>query len=369
MIKKMFFIIFLLFLIEFFSFVGTKLNLFLVNHEPNYLYNQGNSWRNESSLWGAWHKINEKDKHITKCYSVEYRSNNVGARDDINYDDSLPLNSIVLLGDSLAEGMGVNFEDNFSTRLNELTRRQVLNFGSAGHFGPLQSMILYENLAKDFPHNELIFFFSPLNDFIDNNWEYWNSKLRRFRNRPYFIEDPITKEFKIFYPNQKKSNKFFAELFFFKVQILLNNFTYTANLLKTFNSVYAKFNKSNKYYNNSSNFDVHSYFIKDQHSVDGTIFSLSELFNLSQDLNKKTLIIIPTLEDLIRINKGEYYKDFEWYKKILQITDIYNLNLIDLADHFNIQDYKSFINSCDGHWNQKGHNEVSKLVYRLLYSK
>ena len=126
MVKKFIIIIFIfIFLLEFFSFVGTKLKLFIVNHEPNYFYNQGNNWRTENNLWGSWHKKNFKDKHVTNCYQVEYYSNNLGARDEINYDHKLPSNSIILLGDSLAEGLGVNFVDTFSEQLEIKLERNI----------------------------------------------------------------------------------------------------------------------------------------------------------------------------------------------------------------------------------------------------
>ena len=47
---------------------------------------------------------------------------------------------------------------------------------------------------------KLFFFFSPLTDFTDNNWDYWKIKVRKFRNRPYFINGTKPDEFDVFYP-------------------------------------------------------------------------------------------------------------------------------------------------------------------------
>lgn len=371
MIKKIL-ISLLIFIIslEFFSLIATKLNLFIVNHEPQYLYSQGNKWRTENMLWGAWHKKNSSDKHSTKCYSVSYKSNNIGARDNINYDDTLNKNSVLLLGDSLAEGMGVEQSNIFSEVLEKLINKTVLNFGSSAHFGPLQAAILYENLASNFPHNELIFFFSPLNDFIDNNWEYWKIKVRKFRNRPYFIKNNKDDGYSIFYPNNNRLKSLVVEFYFFRIQDFLNQYTYLANALKTLNAVYSKFSKDSIYYknNNEINLDVHSYFIKDVNSIDGTFFSLEKLFSQVSLNKKKILVLIPTEGDLERIEKGEDYKKLYWYKKMVTFTQKFSIKLIDLAEYFKSSNHKNITNSCDGHWNSDGHKLVANIIFKNVYN-
>ena len=48
MLKKIFIsIIFTIFLLEFFSFIATKLNLLIVNSDPDYIHSYGNKWRTE----------------------------------------------------------------------------------------------------------------------------------------------------------------------------------------------------------------------------------------------------------------------------------------------------------------------------------
>ena len=88
-----------LFLVEILSLIATKFNLLIVNKEPNYFYASGNKWRIETKPWGAWHKPNFKDRHTKECFDVEYQSNNLGARDDEPYDNNLPKDSIILIGD------------------------------------------------------------------------------------------------------------------------------------------------------------------------------------------------------------------------------------------------------------------------------
>lgn len=61
--KYLFILIFFLLIIEFFSFLFTKLNLLSVNYEPDYIHSYGNKWRTENTIWGSWHK------KITKIFT------------------------------------------------------------------------------------------------------------------------------------------------------------------------------------------------------------------------------------------------------------------------------------------------------------
>ena len=108
------FLMILIFSMEILSFIFTKFNLLIINEEPSYVHKQGNKWRIENTPWGSWHKSNFKDQHSTKCFDVNYSSNNIGARDNIDYFNDTFKNSIILLGDSFAEGYGVELENTFA---------------------------------------------------------------------------------------------------------------------------------------------------------------------------------------------------------------------------------------------------------------
>ena len=51
----------------------------------------------------------------------------------------------------------------------------VLNFGASGNFGPLQELLIYEEF-KYLPHQGLIIYVLPDNDFTDNDLEVWRNK-------------------------------------------------------------------------------------------------------------------------------------------------------------------------------------------------
>ena len=57
-------------------------------------------------------------------------------------------------------------------------------------------------MAKFYNHDEIILFLNLNDDFVDNNWNFWNTKIRRLRHRPYFIKNDKN-EFEIFLSNSK----------------------------------------------------------------------------------------------------------------------------------------------------------------------
>jgi len=101
---------------------------------PEHLVFQGLSWRNEKSLWGAWHRPNSTSRHSRTCFDVTYHSNSIGARSQREFTRNA--NSITLLGDSFAEGYGVEEQYTVSNLLQTMLDKPVLNFGSAGDLGP-----------------------------------------------------------------------------------------------------------------------------------------------------------------------------------------------------------------------------------------
>ena len=84
-------------------------------------------------------------------------------------------------------------------------------------------------------------------------------------------------------------------------------------------------------------------------------------------MEKKIILIIPTLNDLKMIENGENYKNLLWYKMMIDLTDEYSAKLIDLADYVSPKDYEKMIFECDDHWNSYGHSYVSNLIFENIY--
>ena len=112
--KNFLFLFFLLiFFIELLSFFIFKLNLLEISHIPKIYMSKdvvpNDEWWTEENEWGSWHKINSSTLQKRSCFNVKYSSNGIGARDSSfksNYK-----NDVILLGDSFAEGYGVNYEN------------------------------------------------------------------------------------------------------------------------------------------------------------------------------------------------------------------------------------------------------------------
>ncbi|MCI2397770.1 SGNH/GDSL hydrolase family protein [Aliiroseovarius subalbicans] len=117
--------------------------------------------------YGIFHLAGVERDHLTSCFRVINRTNSFGMRDretTLESDGS----RVVVLGDSFAEGFGVMLEDTFHDRLERMTSREHLSFGSSGGVGPTQYWKIYEKLGSRFDHDAVIVMILPNNDFWDD---------------------------------------------------------------------------------------------------------------------------------------------------------------------------------------------------------
>ena len=121
--ETLFILLATLILIELFSLIASKNNLLIFNQKPEYLKFKskfkGVDWRTEEESWGSWHKKNFITKHEKTCFNVTYKSNDVGARSDFSFNKIKNSNNAIVLGDSFAEGIGVENKDTFAYLLNK----------------------------------------------------------------------------------------------------------------------------------------------------------------------------------------------------------------------------------------------------------
>ena len=123
-----------------------------------------------------------------------------------------------MIGDSFAEGYGVNLNNTSQKYIEDLTGLNVLNFGVSKNFGIVQYYEIYKNFAKNYKHNKLIIFFLPSNDFGENDYNNWRGSKRY---RPYYKKMEITimkflylqMQLKIINPRLKKLKKYLKIIF------------------------------------------------------------------------------------------------------------------------------------------------------------
>ena len=365
-------IIFLL-MFELFSFAASKAGLLIVNDAPTYSMDplKGQRWRNEKQPWGAWHKPDAADRHVKSCFSISYRSNDVGARDTRDYLDLEEENNVAVIGDSFVEGFGVNKEETFAHKLKDKYGKRGLNFGASGNSGPVQQYLLYEGLVSRIPHNEVVFFFLPRNDFEDNSDKRISKSPHRYR--PYFSRSGKDDVYEIIYPPDAVPSENYPsgsdgeDLFNLKTFFI--GYTWSANAVRTI-SYLRKYRLKSLF--SSQSYEVkdswennYSYFTGDQYEVDGAMYFVDKLLASVPAEYRKTIIVIPSMGDLHNIlERGWEYKNLDWYKQLESIAEKYRAGFVDLAlDEKNEESRKyieeglaSWFLECDGHWSDAGHD-------------
>jgi hypothetical protein len=370
--------------LEMLSFLGTKFNLFLVNDTPGIYRDQGRMYlkdiqiRTENMPWGAWRLPNAESRQISNCYDVKFKTNEVGARDDSFIKNNI--SDIILLGDSFAEGLGVSHEKTVQFLIETELNLNVLNFGTAGSFGPLQEYIIYEKLASKYLHQQVIVFVLPANDFADNERELWNTAQKRIRYRPYYsIEgDPVVPwyfpesiptekfgeyiNFNIF-KNQKTNNVISYFFSYLNINIVISNiklvlydFTWSSNALRSLSYLITK----------KDTIIGSSYLSATINQQNNMLSAYKKIVELA-DGKPVNFIIIPYIKDILVYNENikNMIISQEWYKGLQSLS--YNSGgvFIDLLD-FLPDNVFSIFHSCDTHWSDKGNSWAAEIITKAL---
>lgn len=320
---------------ELISIFFTNLELFIFNEKPKYSYEKKflHDWIEKDEDGIVWHKKNYKTRHISRCFDVQYETNNIGARDYNDYFKSDEIDSIMLIGDSFAEGPGVKIDKIFAKILEKKINKKVLNFGNSGT-EPKTQLIRYLKYNKDYNFDELIYFFLPQNDYslaksIETKKEIKkNSELIKFGILKYAIID------------------------------FLARFTYSYNFIRSLA------------YSIDINFDYGyenlSYFYNNKENIDYTFKFLEKIINSKQV--STFVVIIPTIYDINNFQKNKKnYKELYWYKQLVKILDKNNSTLIDLMDYIEFDKKALYFHSCDGHWSEYG-NFFAANVFLKYYN-
>ena len=299
--NKIFYIFFLLFVFELISYGFYKLNLLEISHKPKIYLSKNevpnDEWWTEENIWGAWHIKNSETRQIRSCYDATYISNEVGARDD-PFSFNNP-NDIILIGDSFAEGYGVNYVNTSQKYIENQTGFNVLNFGVSKNFGIVQYYEIYKNFAKNYEHNKVIIFFLPSNDFGENDYNNW---LGSKRYRPYYkkIEN---NNYEIFIPNDAVKNYKSRTK---KIKKIFKDYFWTSGLFINLNYNYKIYRAKKKYGKDTFS----GYFDSNLDQQKAAIYFIKKII---KEANINTyLVSIPRLQDFYKLNKGENLNDVYW---------------------------------------------------------
>ena len=301
--------------------------------------------------------------HTKSCFNVEYSSNEVGAR-DTSFEEIDHLDNVVLLGDTFAEGYGVKFEETSQYLLETGTGKNILNFGATGSFGPLQYLLIYEQLASKYRHEAVLIYFLPANDFTDNDYSHWLqtgytfSPQNKERYRPYFNEN-TTKALELFYPEAAEKRAALdahrKKSVFDWREFLLDNF-WSANVLRT----------SNFLLKVGVNFDPYSgYFDASEAQQTSAIAAINAIVETAGDI-PVILVSIPTKSDFVRMANGDNSSDQSWWKAFKALeTENENVVFLDLSQ-FPVEDSSQLFFSCDDHWSAVGNAWAADIIKDYL---
>ena len=319
-------IIIFLFLFEFFSMIASKFNLLIFNSNPLYFKKEysGTEFSYKDPKIGSWNKSNKITRHISKCFDVNYQFNNIGARDNKDYNESTFRKSIIIIGDSFPAGYGINIEKTFFKIVERTLGKNLINLSVSGT-NPKDYWNRFNHFVKNDDFSEIIYFFLPQNDFISKE------------------KDENTKDRKT-----KKSN-----YLSYKIKSYLSKYTYSFNTLASIKFLYFNKDKSNE------NF---SYNFKNKEIIDYTYSYVERIMKIKNI--KKTLIVIPTRKDFQFNGNDKSYKKLYWYEQLKKMSKLYNFMFIDVYDIFLVDEQYKYYHECDGHWNEFGNKIVSEYYLK-----
>jgi lysophospholipase L1-like esterase len=323
---------------------------------PEYLSpasSAGPRWLTEDRPWGTWHVANQVSRQKSRCFSVALRSNSYGARDRERAMVGDPHRTIVL-GDSFAEGWGVESYQRMSDLLEARFKREFLNFGAENDFGPLQYQILYEQLASHFSHDQVLIMFLPDNDFTDNDSSYWATFRADYdeRYRPYYqiLTDGT---YRPLYPIPAPADELDGTVKATNPVGWLRRNVWSSMM---FRYIRARLGRSANY---SGYFDFTSGQLK------AVLWSFAKIKELAGD-RRVTIAVIPRLNEFSRVGKSD---ESPLIEALTQFGHEHNIEIVDLLKLMPpLQaDIKRYYLSCDGHWSAEGNAVAAAAIAATLW--
>lgn len=309
--------------------------------------------------FGVWRHPGRSAIHRSPCFNVEYTSNSWGARDKERTLKAGESSRVVVLGDSFVEGTGVSVEERVTDVAERKSGVEFLNFGIAGDFSSTQEWLLYKELASKFDHDEVVLFFLPDNDFVDNDPEEFSSD----RYRPYLRKND-SGEFEVYYTVPFEQRAKSKEVNGFRrIRRHFYNNVYLLNVIRTLgsiieNSVLGDF--VDRKYDNRISYDDFT-----ELDFERLTYGYTRIAELAAPLNL-TIFIIPRKADLDSWAAGENrlevvrrLKEFAAGNERIVIHDLLPDYVSYAKEHS--REFDDFYHLCDGHWSALG-NQVAADV-------
>ncbi|WP_132644155.1 SGNH/GDSL hydrolase family protein [Roseivirga ehrenbergii] len=355
--RKKLFKILIPFTIFFFSL---ELGLMILNalniiklEEPIYSFdNSRRFWAENDPDFGVWHSANYSFRHKKECFDVKYLTNSIGARDK-ERQISASGSRFAVIGDSFAEGWGVEDQDRFSNLLEGRTGIEFMNF-AVGGAGLTQEYLIYKKKVMPFEHDAVLWALFPINDIVDDDIEF-HAKYSHNRYRAYWVGEYPDYHIEHGLDSVQQSHFYFEKPN--NIKSFLKNFTYTYNMLRAFKYVYQR--------TQVPEFDLSDspgYFQINDEQWDRTKYSIEKMKEAMGD--KKLYIVTIPGDHSYKIYKDHRYEVplrdslTKWSAKLgFQYYD-----LLSEADRMDSTEWKSLYFDCDAHWNTIGHKWAADKI-------
>ena len=302
-------------------------------------------------VFGVWRRPGASVVQWSPCFKVEYHTNDVGALDRERNPRS-DQSRVVVLGDSFVEGWGLPTEARVSNLLEKATGLEHLNFAMA-HFGPYQSYLAYRDLAKKFDHDYVLVGMTPVNDFVDLDYEAARDALTyEYRYRPYLVGE---------YPDYQPYN--FRES---KIQRFgrRQTYSYAALNLAWHRMRGVPDSEYDRPVKNKNGF-YHSYYYDfSEKQFDLLRYSLELLLHEANG-KRVAVYLIPAQRDFARYEQQPQASRLE--QRLKEFAVGRNLKVIDLMpEMFQAGKWREYFFSCDYHWSERGNAVAAGILKREL---
>jgi hypothetical protein len=343
---------------------------------PTYELQKRRFFGDYNSEFGSWHIPSSSYRHKTKCFDATYRFNSLGAKDK-EFNNLNSQNNVFLIGDSMAEGYGLSNSESLDSQLESITKLNILNFGTSGHFGTTQYSLLYDHFSKSIKHKQLIVLLTLQNDFLDDSFKFGQQVFHN-RYRPYRVYDAnMEGNYSLIYFQNKKLETGELEpkdIF----SAYLASYHVAKSIYKTFKSIMYKVGVydtiDHPLYDTIDHPSAES--TSQTKLLDNTLntFVQKGLDLMVHNLNLMSVKALNNNVDLLIVvtpNSSEVFSGIqkpETKKVISELSRrVSDAQIIDPFKNFKDHDNsKSLFHSCDAHISPKGSKELAKIISKYL---
>jgi hypothetical protein len=315
-------------------------------------------WTRSEPMVGIWHEPNASFDDDRQCFEAHLESNSMGARDRERLKRLPGKERVIVLGDSLIEGLGVEYGDRVTEILEARTGIEHMNVASIS-WATIQQWLFYENYASDYDHTAVFLFIFPGNDFGEMDPEV-NSTTKY---KPYLRNTGEGME--VYYPVEFKNRQTIERSRSSAIKNAVENNFYLLNVLRFAWRTLKQ-----------ESWEKHDRPYYDDFSDRGLEVMLYALDGLARATEGRPLylITIPHYEDIRYVQEtGGGFRLIDELNEFARQHE--HVELIDLLPYLrryleeNDLSFEALTLGCDWHWGVLGNTVVAEALVERIYSE